>query len=162
MPFNSNATNDSIVYTDGSYNSGLVLSADQTVTNSAALVEVPALTFTIGKYERVLVRYSIFYTTTADGDLKYRLEIPATPTAYRCLSTANPPAAVASVTALITAEADATALAASGTEGHLGLNALVNNGANSGEVQFQFAQNSATAAESVIILAGSSVEYMRF
>ena len=162
MPFNSNAAAGTVVYTDGAYNTGLVLPANQTVTNSAALVEVPELTFAIGKYERVLVRYSIFYTTTADGDLKYRLEIPASPTAYRCLSSANPPAAVALVTALITAEADATAVASSGTDGHLTLNALVNNGANSGEVQFQFAQNSATSAESVVILAGSSVEYMRF
>ena len=162
MPFNSNSAAGTVVYTDGAYNTGLVLPADQTVTNSATLVEVPELTFAVGKYERVLVRYSIFYTTTADGDLKYRLEIPASPTAYRCLSSANPPAATALVTALITAEADATAVAASGTDGHLTLNALVNNGANRGEVQFQFAQNSATAAESVVILAGSSVEYMRF
>ena len=162
MPFNSNAAAGTVVYTDGAYNTGLVLPANQTVTNSATLVEVPELTFAIGKYERVLVRYSIFYTTTADGDLKYRLEIPASPTAYRCLSAANPPAATALVTALITAEADATAVASSGTDGHLSLNALVNNGANSGEVQFQFAQNAATAAESVVILAGSSVEYMRF
>ena len=60
MPFNSNSAAGTVVYTDGAYNSGLVLPANQTVTNSATLVEVPELTFAIGKYERVLVRYSIF------------------------------------------------------------------------------------------------------
>lgn len=163
MPYITNPTNNSTVYTPGQFNSGRVLSADQTVTNSDTLVTVPELTIAVGAYERVMLRYNVFFTTTADGDFKYRVDVPASPTLYRLVPELIVPDATAVTTpGVITAEADGTSLSAAGTEGWLRLTAVVNNGANSGDILFQFAQNSATAAESAVVRAGSFVESMQF
>lgn len=163
MPYNLNPTNNSTVYTSGEFFSGDVLTADQTVTNSATLVTVPTFTIGVGKFERVLFRYNVFYTTTAAGDLKYRVDIPTSPTLYRMVPELVVPAATAVTTpGLITAEADGTGLAASGTDGWLRITGMLNNGANAGEIIFQFAQNTATPAESAVVRAGSFVEFMTF
>jgi hypothetical protein len=139
-----------------------VVDADQTVTNSATLVTVPQLTLPIGINERVIFRAIIFYTSTATGDLKYRVDVPASPTLYR-LATENTASDVAAeVTSVITSEADSTALLASGTNGVVRLTGVLSNGSTVGNVIFQFAQNTATASESAIIRAGSFLEYRKF
>lgn len=141
---------------------GNIVDADQTVTNSATLVTVPQLTIPIGINERILFRYNIFYTSTATGDLKYRVDVPASPTLYR-LATDNVAGDVtAGVTSVITAEADSTALLASGTDGLIRLVGVLSNGTTAGNIIFQFAQNTATGSQSAIIRAGSFVEYRIF
>lgn len=141
---------------------GNIVDADQTVTNSATLVTVPQFTFPIGVNERVLFRYTVFYTSTATGDVKYRVDVPATPTLYR-LSTENIASDLtAPVTSVITAEADSTALLASGTDGVIRLTGVLANGSTAGQVIFQFAQNTATGSQSAIIRAGSFFEYRNF
>jgi hypothetical protein len=141
---------------------GNIVDADQTVTNSATLVTVPQLTFPIGTNERVLFRYTIFYTSTATGDLKYRVDVPATPTLYRLATDNTASDLTAGVTSVITAEADSTALLASGTDGVLRLTGVLSNGTTAGQVLFQFAQNTATGSQSAIIRAGSYFEYRNF
>lgn len=141
---------------------GNIVDADQTVTNSATLVTVPQLTIPVGINERVLFRYTIFYTSTATGDLKYRVDVPASPTLYR-LATENVADDVAAeVTSVITAEADSTALLATGVNGVLHMSGVLQNGSTAGNVIFQFAQNTATASQSAIIRAGSFLEYRNF
>jgi hypothetical protein len=150
------------VYQPDAFVAGNIVDADQTVTNSATLVTVPQLTLPIGINERVIFRAIIFYTSTATGDLKYRVDVPASPTLYR-LATENIAADVAAeVTSVITAEADSTALLASGTNGVLRLSGVLSNGSTAGNVIFQFAQNTATSSESAIIRAGSFIEYRNF
>jgi hypothetical protein len=139
-----------------------IVSSNQTVTNSATLVTVPELTISVGKYERVAFNYQIFYTTTASGDLKYRIDVPASPTSYRLLAEEQAPAGAATVTTILTAEADDSVLAVSGTDGYLNLKGVLVNGATAGDIVFQFAQNTQTASESAVILAGAYVEYRRF
>lgn len=141
---------------------GSIVDADQTVTNSATLVTVPQLTIPIGTNERVLFRYTIFYTSTATGDLKYRVDVPASPTLYRLATDNVADDVTAGVTSVITAEADSTALLASGVNGILRLNGVLTNGSTAGTVIFQFAQNTATASQSAIIRAGSYFEYRNF
>jgi hypothetical protein len=141
---------------------GNIVDADQTVTNSATLVTVPQLTFPIGTNERVLFRYTIFYTSTASGDLKYRVDVPASPTLYRLATDNTASDLTAGVTSVITAEADSTALLASGTDGVLRLTGVLSNGTTAGQVLFQFAQNTATGSQSAIIRAGSFFEYRNF
>lgn len=141
---------------------GNIVDADQTVTNSATLVTVPQLTLPVGIGERVLFRYTIFYTSTATGDFKYRVDVPASPTLYR-LATDNVAADLtAGVTSVITAEADSTALLASGTDGVIRLNGVLSNGSTAGQVIFQFAQNTQTGSQSAIVRAGSFFEYRYF
>lgn len=162
MSLTVNSNNGSVIYAPDMLTVGNVLGADQTVTNSATLVDVPELKLPVGKYERILFRYNIFYTTTADGDLKYRVDVPASPTLFRLVTEEQAPAAVAFVSGLLTSEADDTVVAASGTEGFIRLTGLISNGATAGEVKFQFAQNTQTSAQSAIIRAGSFLEYRAF
>lgn len=141
---------------------GNIVDADQTVTNSATLVTVPQLTIPIGTNERVLFRYTIYYTSTATGDLKYRVDVPASPTLYRLATDNVADDVTAGVTSVIITEADSTALLATGVNGILRLNGVLSNGSTAGQVIFQFAQNTATAAQSAVIRAGSFFEYRNF
>lgn len=139
-----------------------VVDSIQTVTNSATLVTVPQLTLPVGINERVFFRYNLFYTSTATGDLKYRVDVPASPTLYRLFSEEQAADGTAIVCATITSEADDTVLFASGTDGFIRLTGFVQNGATAGDIVFQFAQNTATASQSANIRAGSFLEYRYF
>jgi hypothetical protein len=150
------------VYQPDQFVVSAVVDADQTVTNSATLVNIPQLVIPIGINERVIFRAVLFYTSTATGDVKYRVDVPASPTLYR-LATENVADDVAApVTSVITAEADSTALLASGTNGVIRVTGVLQNGSTAGNVIFQFAQNTATASQSAIIRAGSFCEYRNF
>jgi hypothetical protein len=141
---------------------GNVVDADQTVTNSATLVTIPQLTLPVGKNERVLFRYNLFYTSTATGDLKFRVDVPATPTLYRLFSEEQAADATAIVCSTITSEADETVLFATGTDGFIRVTGVLANGTTAGQIQFQFAQNTATGSQSAVIRAGSFLEYRIF
>ena len=141
---------------------GNIVDADQTVTNSATLVTVPQFTLPVGKNERILVRYNLFYTSTATGDLKYRVDVPASPTLYRLFAEEQAADATAIVCSTITSEADDTVLFASGTDGFIRVTGVLSNGTTAGQVLFQFAQNTATASQSAVIRAGSFLEYRIF
>ena len=54
MSVTINSNNGSVIYAADELFAGAVLAADQTVTNSATLVNVPALKIPVGKFERVL------------------------------------------------------------------------------------------------------------
>lgn len=140
--------------------------ADQTVTNSATVVAVPNLTFPIAAGERYLLRYTIFYTTTATGGFRYRISSPGTPTLYREARAGLDMAGAALSGAIVTAQADGTITAASGTDGILVVNSLLIQGntfaTNTGNVTFSFAQQTATAAQSAIVRAGSYLEVRKF
>lgn len=138
------------------------LTADQSVTNSATLTTIPHLAVPVGANQRLLYRYSIYYTTTAAADLKYRVNPSATPAFYR-LATEHLASDSSVITAsLLAVAADCTALLSSGTEGILRLAGQVTGGNTASQLTFQFAQNTATAAQSAIIRAGSFVEYRYF
>ena len=139
-----------------------ILEADQTVTNSDTLVTVPAFSFPIGKYERYVAEYTIWFSTTASGDLKYIIDAPASPTLFRQVDwTQGGDATSLTTPAVKTAEAS-TSLTAAGAQGFLKLYLDLVNGATSGTVVFQFAQNTATASESAIVRAGSFVSLRKF
>ena len=152
---------DGIIYSPDIFTVANVVDADVTVTNSATLVDVSDLTIPIGKRERIMFRYTLFYTTTAAGDLKYRVEIPASPTLYRLAIKSIDPSGT-HAQSVITSEADGTVTATSGTDGLLELRGILVNAGTEGEVKFQFAQNTATSAESAIIRRGSFLEFRRF
>lgn len=154
--------NNGAVYQPDVLTVGNIVDADQTVTNSATLVTVPQLTIAVGKNERVLFRYTVFYTSTATGDLKYRINTPASPTLFRLCTDNVADDVTAGVTSVLTSNADSTALLASGTNGILRLTGVLSNGSTAGTVTFQFAQNTQTAAQSAIIRAGSFFEYRNF
>ncbi len=140
--------------------STLLLPADQTVTSSTTVVEVPELTIVVGPYERVWAEYVVLFDTVAAADFKYIVDGPGSPTRYR-LSVVEQLDAATSATAVITAEAERSVLTASATEGSLNLKLLFENGATAGDIAFKFAQATSNAGATVVE-AGSHVDYRRF
>lgn len=159
--YTTRADNGEIIFQPDNLSVSIV-EADRTVTNSATLVTVPDFTFPVGSRERYLLRYTIFFSTTATGDLKTRLDVPASPTLFRQASWCQRGGDNTLTTPVVlTAEADQS-FVHTGAEGILVINATLVNGATAGSVLFQFAQDTATASESAVIRAGSYLEVRKF
>jgi len=138
-----------------------IVDSDQIVNASTTLVDIPQLDLNVDANERVLLRYTIFYKTVADADIKYQIDIPASPTQFRQFTEGFAPDDTAFDLALASAEGSVSILGASNTEGFLRVTALLENGANAGTVSFQFAQVSSNASDTTVY-AGSFLEYRRF
>tara|TARA_Y100001951_G_C11141865_1_gene184139 strand:+ start:96 stop:581 length:486 start_codon:yes stop_codon:yes gene_type:complete len=161
MGFNTNATNSSVVYVTGTRETK-VLTADTAVTSDATLTTEAGLTIKLGPYERIAFRYNIHYSTHADADFKYLVNVPAAITSYRLAATGVGPDAAEISAAPITAEGSAVAItASSGTEGYLGLEGTLENGASAATLEFQWAQNSSDS-NATTVRHGSSVEYIKY
>lgn len=150
------------VYQPDVLTAGNIVDADRTVNNSTTLVTVPQLTIPIGANERVLLRYTIQFTTGATADFKYFVDAPASPTLFRQAALSIDPAGAVAGGAILTAESNtASVVSASAAGGLLLLNVLVVNGVNAGNITFSFAQNGAEAVDT-IVRAGSYLEYRYF
>ena len=160
MAIYSNATNGGVVYTAGERHTK-ILAADTSITSDNTLSEETGLTIQLGKYERIAFRYNIFYSTTANADFKYLVDIPAAITLYRLAATGVDAAGDEISTAPITAEGSAIASAVSGTEGYLGLEGVLENGSAIDSLKFTWAQNT-SHSDATIVRRGSSVEFIRF
>ena len=160
MAFNANATNGSVVYVPGT-RSTQILTADTSVTSDTTLSEETGLTIKLGKYERIAFRYNIFFSTTANADFKYLVDVPAAITLYRLAATGVDTDAGEISTAPITAEGSEIALTANGTEGDLGLEGVLENGSAIDSLKFTWAQNT-SHADNTIVRRGSNVEFIRF
>ena len=185
MPFNPNPTTGGTVYTPGQFFSGKVLTSDWMTANAAwgkvgsttaasnegaTLRTLPDLDIAVGKYERLIARYQIFYTGTANSDFKFLLTFRdrtaspgvITPTLLRIANRYTATDDTAEVTSVLTAEGSGTAVTGGGgTDGYVDLNVVLNNGATAGDLHFQYAQNT-DHADDVIVRAGSFVEFQRF
>ena len=160
MAFNANATNGSVVYVPGT-RSTQILTADTSVTTDTTLSEETGLTIKLGKYERIAFRYNIFFSTTANADFKYLVDVPAAITLYRLAATGVDTDAGEISTSPITAEGSAIALTANGTEGYLGLEGVLENGSAIDSLKFTWAQNT-SHGDATIVRRGSNVEFIRF
>ncbi len=160
MSFNANSTNGSVVYVPGT-RSTQILTADTSITSDATLSEQTGLTVKLGKYDRIAFRYNIFYSTTANADFKYLVDVPASITLYRLAATGVDTDAGEISTAPITAEGSAVALTANGTEGYLGLEGVLENGSAIDSLKFTWAQNT-SHGDATLVRRGSSVEFIRF
>ena len=160
MSFNANSTNGSVIYVPGT-RSTQILTADTSITSDATLSEETGLTVKLGKYDRIAFRYNIFYSTTANADFKYLVDVPAAITLYRLAATGVDTDAGEISTAPITAEGSAVALTANGTEGYLGLEGVLENGSALGSLKFTWAQNT-SHGDATLVRRGSSVEFIRF
>jgi hypothetical protein len=138
-----------------------IVDSDQIVNASTTLVDIPQLDLNVDANERVLLRYTIFYKTVAAADIKYQIDIPASPTQFRQFTEGFAPDDTAFDLALASAEGEVSILGASNTEGFLRVTALLENGANAGTVSFQFAQAASNASDTTVY-AGSFLEYRRF
>ena len=77
MPYYSNAGQGTVRYSpSGFYDSGLLLDANSaSVTNSATVVTAGTdIQIPLGKYDRVVGEYFIWYDTDADNDFRFCLD----------------------------------------------------------------------------------------
>lgn len=140
------------------------LAADQVVTASTTNVIVPAFTIAYAAFQRLAIRYNLFYTTNAAADFKFRIALPVAAAAWRNLREELPPAATTFTLTLDTANngtTDISLLAASGTEGFARGTALFTAPSTPGLLTFQFSQVTSDAGATTL-RAGSFVEAKGF
>lgn len=159
MPFNLNPQTNQVEYVPGEIETR-VNSQDRIVTASTTLVAVPELTVSLARFQRVFFRFNLFYSSPAAADFKYRLTVPASLTLYRAFRETWAPDATALAFAQDTSNngtTDITVLHAANTDGFIRGTGVIHNGANAGDFQLQFAQNTSDAGNT-ILRAGSSIE----
>lgn len=133
--------------------------ANQTVTNSATLVNDDTLFFPLSVSGKYRFRMRIFFDTTAAGDFKYSFSGPAV-ALYRCTRAHLIPSGATPNTFFDTAFPVAVSVVGTGTiGGYIDIQGVITNGASPGNLQFSFAQNAATVDTGAIVLAGSFIEY---
>ena len=158
MPFNQNTAAGTVVYTPGFLSSGLILPNDQ-VNTTETLASVTELKLPVGKYERLVFRYNLFCLWDATADIEYIVDIPASPTKFLTVTSGSDGSATALGQAPIVAEA-AQSVTTGAANGLLVVQGVLDNGANAGDLDFQFCMRA--GGTSTTVLRGSFLEYQKF
>lgn len=143
-----------------SHFSQIFKTADQTKNTDAVLADDAALLFPVLANTKYAFRMRVFFDTTAAADFKYAIAGPAAPTLARIVHKAIDPTALTTLgTTSAVAAVGSTALAAGAgtTGGYIEIEGIWHNGANAGNVSFQWAQNTSNGSDT-IVRAGSYVE----
>jgi hypothetical protein len=138
--------------------------SDQPRTANATLAADSALLFAMAANTRYFVRGEVFFDTTANGDFKWRHAGPASPTLVRILRRWVVPAATAFAGIAVDqaySAADLAVLSASTNGGYIALEGVIHNGANAGNFEFRWAQNTSDPGNT-IVRAGSYLEYAAY
>lgn len=160
MPLNINPQNNATEYVSGELETR-VNSQDRVVTASTTLIAVPELTISLARFQRLLFRFSLFYSSPAAADFKYRLTVPSGLTLYRCFRETWAPDATSLAFAQDTSNngtTDITVLHAANADGFIKGTGIIHNGSTAGDFQFQFAQNTSDAGNT-IVRAGSFIDF---
>ena len=139
---------------------------DANIALTTASSEATQLAFNIDANERVLFRYQLFYTQTADGDdlqytvtLKDNQTVPVniTPTLYHETYIASDDGGTISSNTISAANTEVTVNGTAGV-GSVIITGVIQNSATAGTVKLNLAANTGTAT----VYAGSFLEYRRF
>ncbi len=139
----------------------LTKTADQTITNNATFQNDNTLVLALAANSSYNIDAVInFSTTSAAADFKYTFTVPAGSTV--AISTTADTAAAASTVCNITASGQKCTLASTaGYRGNIRLSGYIRTAGTAGNLQFQFAQNTGTAGQSVTVYQGSSMSYRK-
>jgi len=154
MPLYTNTERGTVTYTPGTINASLVL-PNNTVANNAAgtLTAVPEFKLAVAAYDRFILKYTLFTTHDATSDIRVKVSTPTSPTLYRAQLVSS------ATSATITSEANLD-LETSSENDTAEVKVLVHNGANSGNIEFSFAERADGAG--LTIMGGSYLEYIKF
>ncbi len=135
--------------------------ADQTITNSAVFTNDSNLVYAVAANASYKIDATINYSTTsAAADFKYTFTIPAGATVF--LATDADIAATTRTICNITASGQTCTLANTANfRGIIHVTGIVTTAATAGNIQFQFAQNTATGGQSVTVYKGSLLSITR-
>ena len=139
----------------------VVKTADQVITNSAAFTNDAFLTVAMVANSSYTFTAAINYSgTSAAAGFKYTFTAPAGAAVY--LNTDAPTTAAANTVCNIAASGQTCTIAfAANFRGTIRLTGYVRTAATAGSLQLQFAQNTATAAQSVTVYQGSMISYRK-
>lgn len=140
-----------------------VLKKTTTTRNNNTLLADPELKFPALANQSYIFRGFIFFDTVAAADYKFGILGPASPVAVRIARWAIAPNATAlSAIGILTAfnGAGVAVTATAGANGYCEFRGMFENGANAGNVEFAWAQNT-TDAGNTRTLRGSYLEWAR-
>ena len=160
MPFNINPQNSATEYVPGELETR-VNSQDRTVTSSTTVIAVPELTISLARFQRLLFRFNLFYSSPAAAGFRYRLTVPSGLTLYYAARETYAPDGSSFTVARDTSNngtTDITVTHASGTEGLIRGTGIIHNGSTAGDFQVLFAQN-VSNANNTILRAGSFIDF---
>lgn len=134
----------------------LIKAANQTVNNSTTFVSDDTFAWAVAANEKCYITLYLKHTNDATADFKFQWTGPASPTlVWYCSVLDRPNTTSICSAAVATAFSTSTAQANASTGVETGRYYLyVENGSNAGTLQFQWAQNTATAVNT-IVMAGS-------
>ena len=176
MPFYSNASAGTVHYSSGDWTTAGIITDAYIIDSGDAGNNLPSggsdgttyrtpLSFTLGKYERALIRAKLDITYL-DGDFKYKMTVPASSTAARIITRSSETpisgelAEVGALSVATTGVAEVAVTAGDG-DGYVIFEGYVEAGGTAGTVAIQFAQR-ANHANDTVLKEGSYLEYMRF
>lgn len=134
-------------------------SSNQVVTNSSALTDDVHLTFAASSATRYQFEVIAFYNTSTAADFVFAMSGPTAPTVLSLALYGIGPDDVAVGGIVTTAFGVRQSLGASaGNNGYAAVRGLIQNGANAGNIAFQFAQNTAVST-ACTVYAGSIMRY---
>ena len=171
MPFYNNAAQGTTRYSPtGFYDSGLLLDANSaSVTNSVTVVTAgTGIQIPLGKYERVVGEYFLWYDTDAAGtafnsNINYAVQAVVGGDALGSETATNAPSLSASAT-VTNGQGTELLLVDDGDEDHFARVAfkIENQTATVGKIDLLFAQGTATGSTATLIYAGSHVMYKKY
>jgi len=157
MPLYTNTTKGTVSYQPGTLNASLILPNDTANNDSTTLVEIPELKVAVAANERIVLKYTLFTTTNASGDLKVKIVSPASVALYKAGLVTGGDEGVTTIT-----NQDHTLdLTTDTADDVVEVKALVHNGTTAGNLTFWFAERNASGA-GVVVHGGSYLEYMKF
>jgi hypothetical protein len=139
----------------------LVKKTSSTSMNNNTLAADPDLFFPMAANTSYTFTFTVYIQASAAGDFKSRVTGPASPTSV-FLSQAGHGTIGMSPTNRIAQAYDSTDLAQTWTSDfvlRLLVNGIVQNGVNAGNLEFRWAQNTTSAGNPTLVLAGSTLEW---
>ena len=131
-------------------------------TTNAVLTADPDLIIPIGANERVKFELEVFFDTNATADFKFTINGPAAPDLVRYHYIHQAPGATAHNLATEVAYGSSISVTGTGTTGgYVYISGVIDNGANAGNITFDWAQDNSDAGGTTVLL-GSQVKYIKF
>lgn len=128
-----------------------------TAITADAVLKVPLIASRV-----VAFRFLVFYNTPGAADFKFDLHGPTSPTVLRYKVWLLVPAIASPALADYDFETTydvVKTMVGTGTDGWLQIDGIVQNGANAGDLEFRWAQNTSTGSDTTVY-AGSFVTYL--
>lgn len=131
-------------------------------TATTTLTADPDLAVPVTAGQRVKFEFEVFFDTNATADFKFTINGPAAPDMVRYHYIHQAPGATAHTLATEIGYGTSISVTGTGTTGgYVYISGVIDNGANAGNITFDWAQDTSDAGGTTVLL-GSQVKYIKF